>query len=484
MSGPANSLDQLGEQVRTRGFDGVNPVEAIRFATASGHGIGKSTITSWLILWIMATRPFCKGTVTAAGQDSIRTKTWASLATWHRLFVGAERFKLTSGRGSLSLVHKDYPEDWRVDGRSCKKEDAQSFGGQHAANSTSFFIFDEASEVPDEVYRMAEYGMTDGEPMFFLFGNPIMNTGMFYESCVGRLKHDWIVRQIDSRTVKITNKKLYEKWLADLCRGDEDADLFKVRVRGQFPSQGSIQFIPTHLVEQAMRLKPPEENKEALVLGVDVARFGDDASVVYPRRGRDGVSMGMVNPKVPYEQYRGLDTIQTAGRVIEHVRFYERMGYTVEAIFVDGNGVGGGVVDQLNALGYPVREVQPGGAPLDSGRFKYKSDECWGLLRDALERGEVALPDDEALKAELTQRQFGYTPKGQISLESKSDMKARLGGDSPDRADGLSFTYAYPVRASAKDLRDDEAHRPEWLQPRTPVVNSDNDYLKNIMGIA
>ena len=125
-------LDQLGDEVKKRKFDGRTPVMPIQFATSSGHGIGKTCLTSWLILWIMSTRPLSKGTVTAGTAEQLKTKTWAELGYWWKMCITSHWFDYSSGRGAMSLRSKDRPEKWRVDGATCRKEDAQSFAGQHA----------------------------------------------------------------------------------------------------------------------------------------------------------------------------------------------------------------------------------------------------------------------------------------------------------------------------------------------------------------
>jgi hypothetical protein len=428
-------LEDLGAQVIERGFDGLKAVEPIQFATASGHGIGKSALTSWLILWIMSTRPYARGTVTANTADQLKTKTWAQLGYWHGLCVTGHWFDYNSGRGAMSLTHKDHKQSWRCDAQTCREENSEAFAGQHAANSTSFYIFDEASAVPDKIYEVREGGLTDGEPMTFDFGNPTRNTGRFYENCVGKFKHRHRVRCIDSRDVSITNKELFQRWVDDY---GEDSDYVKVRVRGTFPSAGSLQFIPTDSVDAAVARDIFHERAAPIILGVDVARFGDDESVIFTRVGRDARTY-------PAQRFRGLDTVQLAGKVADTVRDFKSLGRAVSAIFVDGTGVGGGVVDQLRAMNYDVHEVQFGTKPIDALSYRYKSDEMWGKVKEALRIGALALPDDDDLHRDLTQRQYGHTLKGAIHLETKKDMKAR-GVDSPDLADALALTYAQDVQ--------------------------------------
>lgn len=432
-------LDDLASEVKKRGFDGQNAVDPIRFATASGHGIGKSVLVAWLIKWIMDTRPLCRGTVTANTDTQLRTKTWAELGKWNRMSATAHWFNYSSARGSMSLRHKDLPEEWFCTAQTSREENSESFAGQHAANSTSFYIFDEASGVPTKIYEVREGGLSDGEPMTFDFGNPTRNSGRFFEECVGSLRHRHIVRQIDSRDVAITNKKLHAQYIEDF---GIDSDFVKVRVLGQFPSAGSTQFIGMDEVEMSMGREITPNSRDPLVLGCDVARFGHNESVIYPRLGRDARSFGI-------GRFKGLKTTQLVGKVIERVKEFALVGKRVRAIFVDGGGVGGGVVDMLQDLGYPVHDVNFGSAPTDTKKYKFKVDEMWGRMRDWLRSGGAIPgpnePGGNDLKAQLTAREFGYTLAGnKIRLETKEVMQER-GVDSPDLADGLCITFAEEV---------------------------------------
>jgi len=128
-------LIEVGEQVRERAFDGVNAVPPIQFSTASGHGIGKSALVAWLIRWIMDTRPFAVGTVTANTATQLKTKTWAELAKWHSLGITRHWWGINTSQGNLNYFNKDYPDTWRADGQTCREENSEAFAGQHAANS-------------------------------------------------------------------------------------------------------------------------------------------------------------------------------------------------------------------------------------------------------------------------------------------------------------------------------------------------------------
>lgn len=433
-------LDKLGKEIRKRGFDGRNAVEPVQFSTASGHGIGKSALAAWLVKFIMDTRPFSKGTVTANTDTQLRTKTWAALGAWHKLSLTEHWFLWATGRGAMAFKHRDYPEDWQCTAQTCREENSESFAGQHAANATSFYLFDEASGVPDKIFEVRKGGLMTGEPMVFDFGNPTRNSGAFFENTVGKQAHRYITTQIDARDVAITNKKEQQKMIDDY---GIDSDIVKVRILGQFPAAGSLQFIPNDFVDMAIARQIMQERNQPLVIGVDVARFGDDDTIIFPRMGNDARSFG-------FKRFNGLDTWAVTTKVAEMVREFRSIGKEVSAIFVDGGGVGGGVVDNLRRLGFPVFDVNFGGSPSDKATYRYRGDEMWGRMKDALGK-RLAIADDVDLRTQLTQREFGYTVKLQINLESKSDMKERLGsGSSPDIADALALTYAAEVNEVAQ----------------------------------
>jgi hypothetical protein len=423
-------FDSIGEQVQLRGFDGEHAVEAIRMAVSSGHGIGKSAITAWLVNWIMSTRPNARGVVTANTAPQLESKTWSEIAKWSKRSLTGQWFDVNTGRGAMRMVASEAPESWRCDAQTCREENSESFAGLHAADSTPFYIFDEASAIPAKIFEVAQGGMTDGEPMIFAFGNPTRNSGWFFEAFNGQ-RHRWIGKQIDSREVQITNKATIDEWVQDY---GEDSDFVRVRVRGVFPRAASMQFISSELVFEAQNRDVGEQRHEAAIVGVDVARFGGDQSVIRTRLGRDARGFKPI-------KLRGVDLMTLASKVGEHINYLRGLGLRV-VCFVDGGGVGGGVIDRLRQMGYPVQEVQFGGKASDPKRYLNKRAEMWGVMREWLAIGEIE--KDEALATDMCSIEYGFTNSDQIQLEKKSDMKAR-GLASPDDADALALTFAFPV---------------------------------------
>lgn len=424
-------LTAVGKEVQERRFDGVAPVDPIREATASGHGIGKSALTAWVILWIMSTRPHAKGIVTANTGDQLRTKTWGELGKWRSRCIVGHWFEYNNGKGSMSMYHRDFAESWRVDAQTCREENSEAFAGLHAANSTPFYIFDEASAVPDSIWEVAEGGLTDGEPMFYVFGNPTRNDGKFRE-CFTRQAHRWNPHQIDSRTAKMTNKRLIKQWEKDW---GEDSDFFRVRVKGQFPRGGDMQFITSDIVFGAMKRGPGQYiGDDPLICGIDMARGGDDNCMIGFRRGKDAKSEKTY--RIPGEKSR--DSMKVVSLL---VTILDR--HKPDVTFLDATGLGGPIGDRLRQLGYHVIDVHFGGTADNPSLYANRTAEMGARLRDWIQQGG-AIPDDPQLEKELTCREFGHNDKDQLVLERKKDVKKRL-GISPDWADQMYLLFAHEV---------------------------------------
>lgn len=426
-------LDDIGRQVKANNFDGVRAVDAIREAIASGHGIGKSAITAWIVDWIMSTRPYAKGTVTATTAPQLGSKTWAEIAKWTKKCITGHWFDVTTGRGSMKMTHKDYPDAWYCHAQTCREENSEAFAGQHAANSTSFYLFDEASGVPDKIWEVAEGGLTDGEPMFFAFGNPTQNTGEFY-NCFNSKRHRWNAKQIDSRSVQITNKKTIAEWITDYGL---DSDFVKVRVRGMFPAMSAKQFISVTDVDAALgrHLRIDQYNFAAKILTCDPAWEGDDELVIGLRQGLRFDVLRVI-PKNDNDI------------IIANLLATLEDEHQADGVIID-IGYGTGIYSAGQTMGRDWLLANFGSASPDPGCLNLRAF-MWREMRDWLKAGG-AIPDDKVLYADLIGPQTVPRADGVIQLEAKKDMKRRM-LPSPNRADALALSFAFPI---AKKQRDD-----------------------------
>jgi hypothetical protein len=404
----------------------------LRIAVSSGHGIGKSALVSMVIDWSMSTCEDAKVIVTANTGTQLATKTVPEVHKWFSRSINAHWWELKAT--SITIRDQDHAKLWRTDFIPWSSNNTEAFAGAHNKGKRIVVIFDEASAIEDPVWEVAEGALTDEdtEILWLAFGNPTQNTGRFRQ-CFGSFKHRWRTFQIDSRNVEGTNKAEIDKWVADY---GEDSDFVRVRVRGEFPRAGSSQFIPSDVVAACRKYRSEGHATLPKILSVDVARFGDDQSVVGYRQGRKFVILA---------KYRGLDNAQLGDRVIE---WQGKDKY--DATIIDGDGLGAGVIDHIKFRGFSQRLFEFNNrAANDAAAYFNRSAECWGAMRDWLSAG-AEIPDDPELSSQLESREYGFSNKGQIQLERKEDMKAR-GLDSPDCADALSMTFSVKVAPPAPE---------------------------------
>ena len=426
-------LESVGAEVKKRHFDGVNPVIPLRFARSSGHGIGKSTIVAWLVNWIMSTRPHAQGTVTANTYLQLKTKTWGQIAKWTNLAINSHWFTVTSE----TMYHNDHKQTWFCASLSCREENSEAFAGQHAVGSTSFYMFDESSAVPDKIFEVAEGGLTDGEPMIFLFGNATRSTGKFQRVTFGSERDRWDHASIDSRDCALPNKEQIAEWENDY---GEDSDFFRVRVRGLPPSASDLQFIGTDRVYGAQTREVVTLEDDPLIVGIDIARGGDDNNVIRFRKGLDARSI----PPVRLLGSETRDTTRLVAKIVDVVHEWKP-----QAVFADGTGVGGPLIDRLKQMGYNVTEIQFGWACPDPRHWANMRVWMWKEMRDWLKRG--AIDKSPELEMDLVGPDYHHNKKDRVVLESKENMKKR-GLSSPDDGDALALTFAIPVKVKARDL--------------------------------
>lgn len=429
-------LTRLGAAVKS----GKSANEAIRVAVASGHGIGKTALIAWIIHWFMSTREFPQVVVTASTQTQLSTKTWREVAKWHRLLINEHWFRWTATK----FYHVQYPETWFASAIPWSENNADAFAGTH--EKFVLIVYDEGNAISDIIWETTEGALTTPGALWMVFGNYTKNTGRFNDCFAGRMRERWMRFQIDSRTAKKANLAQINQWIEDY---GEDSDFVRIRVRGVAPRAGSDQFIGQDLLDRKYTADGWETAPK--ILSLDVARYGDNQSVAGLRQGRRFTLPG---------KWRGLPIDQLADRFCALI---ERI--SPDAIVVDGDGIGGAVVDLIRRHNYHLKDGKDiltefhGASPAHDATVYYnRRAEVWGLARDALEAGQE-LPVDLELRADLVAPQYGYGTRGGfevIQLESKDDMRAR-GVASPDNGDAYAMTFA--VRVATPRRRQDEPRR-------------------------
>jgi len=447
--------------------DGLKDVsQVIHEATASGHGVGKSALVSWLILWAMATHEDTRGIVTANTDTQLKTKTWPELTKWYNLFIARHWFTLTAT--SIYAADKRYEKTWRIDAIPWSEHKTESFAGLHNKGKRILVIFDEASAIPNVIWEVTEGALTDEDTQIIwcVFGNPTRNTGRFRD-CFSKYRHRWNVHRVDSRSVSITNKGQIDEWVQDY---GEDSDFVRVRVRGEFPSTGDMQFIPSDLVEQARgrHLRENQFNFAAVVIGVDPA-WSNDEGVIYLRQG-------LMSKKLM--TWRGVkDDVQIAGQVA-----YFEDHYKADAVFID-LGYGTGIYSAGKQMGREWQLIAFGGASADPG-YLNKRAEMWKLVRDWLKSGG-ALEDDSVICEQLCAPEACEVTSGpgtgKIRLEKKEDMQKR-GLESPNRADALALTFAMPIKNKGQKAHEKIVNKSQSYSPlvRNRIQESNNDILEGM----
>lgn len=435
MKGPEQwqkeQLLRIGKQLVEAGPEGC----VIQEDVASGHGVGKSALVSWLILWAVSTLEDTRGVVTANTDSQLRTKTWAELAKWHSLFLAKDLFKLTATR--IGIANDDKREIyWRIDQVPWSKENTEAFAGLHNQGKRILVIFDEASAIDDKIWEVAEGALTDANTQIIWcrYGNPTRTSGAFFRNCTQGKRNTYT--RVDSRTVSFSNKKQIQAWVDEY---GEDSDFVRVRVRGMFPRAGYANFISPELVNAARlrKLDPITYRSHQKVLSVDPARFGDDFSVMTLRQGL----------RVYWQMaLSGFDGPDLAARIFEVVRTQGRTeGMHVEpgpisCITYDAIGNGADLDSALRRMPGlpPCIAVQWGQPAKDDKQYFNQRSECWGKMRDFLEHGTI--PDSDTLSNELCSLDYGYDARFRIQLQSKKDLK-RAGVKSPDHADSLALSF-------------------------------------------
>ena len=429
-------LTALGKEVRERKFDGHTPVAPIRMAETSGHGTGKSALGAWIANWILSTRPWSIGTVTAGTATQLEERTWTAIQRWTRLCITKDWWDVqTAGIYIKEALcgPSQSPENWKLVAQTCKEENAQSFAGQHAATSTSWYLFDEASTVPDGIYKVAYGGLTDGEPMMFVWGQPERNTGEFNKICFGSLADRWNHRRVDSRSSKFTNKELIAEWERDY---GEDSDWFRVRVLGLPPTADELQYIDFVRVKAARSRQVEVLPDEPLICGFDVSGGGAAWNVFRFRRGLDARSFAPI--RITGE--KGRDRSVLIAKAAEILRAGVN-GIAVAAMFVD-SAFGSPIVERLHTMNFRnVHEVNFGGDSPDPHCQNYRAY-MWMKTKDWLPKG--AIPDDERFAMQLCGPGYHINRSNKLVIESKQEMQKR-GLASPDDGDAHCLTFAQEV---------------------------------------
>jgi hypothetical protein len=409
-----------------------------RSATSSGRGVGKSALTAWMNLWMLSCIPGSTSITTANTGSQLETRTWAELARWHTIMLNSHWFERTSLKLFPAPGFKEAIEKhgigtgyYYAQAQLWQEENTDAFAGAH--NPLGFLlIFDEASGIPEKIWDVSTGFFSDISPYryWLAFSNPRRNTGAFFE-CFHKSRDYWQLRNLDSRTVEGIDIAFMQE-IVD--RHGEDSDQARIEVKGEFPRQGDRQFISREVIDGAIAREIEMDHHAGLIMGVDVARFGDDTTVIRFRRGRDAKS-------IKATKLKGKDNMQVANECAMLIDEHKPDAVCVDA----GNGTG--VIDRLREMGYKVVEVWFGSKSNEEEWSDFRT-ELWAKMREWLQGG--CIDSDARLKQDLLGPEYEFDKLERIKLEAKEKMKRR-GVASPDDGDALAVTFA--TKVARTDMR-------------------------------
>jgi hypothetical protein len=397
--------------------------------------VGKTTLQAWLVLWFLLTRQNCKVPVAANSQDQLRDTIWPEIAKWHRQLPEALK-SMIDVQAERVVVLQD-PEGAFAVRRTASKDNPEALQGFHAEHL--LFLIDEASGIPDIVFEVGLGALSTPGAKVVMAGNPTRTSGFFRDRW-----HTMHVNCIDVPRAQGHIEDIRAKY------GD-NSNAWRVRVLGEFPTADDETVIPLELVLGAVgRDVAPLEYYP--VWGVDVARFGDDRTALAKRQSNRLLE--------PIKHWSDTDLMATAGKIKAE---YEATHYDMRPseIFIDAIGLGAGVYDRCRELGLPVRAINVGEAAARRENCMRLRDELWFKGREWFQDRSCAMPQDDALIAELTSPTYSFTSTGKMVVESKADMKKR-GMRSPDLADAFLLTFACGERRKIERYRRPVRNHSAW----------------------
>lgn len=424
--------DRLGEHMWSKQREiAQSVVDNRRTAVKSCHDAGKSFLAARLAAWWISVHPPGQAFIVSTAP----TYQQVHAILWEEIRAAAKKAATVGDPlpGRVLLSDEWKLTDGTLVGWGRKPADTDEHGFQGIHRRYVLVILDEACGVPEQLWTAVEAITTNVDCRILAIGNPDDPATEFGAVC--KPGSGWNVIQINGyETPNFTDEPvpdglrpllLSREWVEDKeHRWGRESPRFISKVIGDFPEIGeNVLFPPSYITAAQERTLDPGPWG---ILGVDVARFGSDRTIICLRQGPVARVVG---------NYSKLATTETTGHVIEKKR-----EHAADEIRVDGVGVGGGVVDQLTEAGYDVVDMQAGAAAADSEHYLNARAEWYWALRERFEAGDIDIdPADDDLAAQLGAIRYKYTSRGQVQIESKDEMRKRK-LPSPDRADALMLT--------------------------------------------
>ncbi len=403
-----------------------------KVSVKSGQGIGKTASEAVAALWFLSCFPFARVVATAPTAQQLNDVLWAELNKW----ISRSDILKTILHWTKTYVYVDgYERRWFAVAKTASQP--ENMQGFHEDNM--LFIVDEASGVEDEIMEAVLGTLSGNNNKLLMCGNPTRISGTFYDSHT-RDRALYKCHTVSSLDSKRTNKENIEMFKR---KYGEQSNVYRVRVLGEFPAQEDDVFIPLPLIERSVMTEVEAEKINHVSMGVDVARYGDDETVISTNVG------GAI--KIPVVRH-GQSLMTTVGDIVIMYKklIAENPTYKgVITINIDDTGLGGGVTDRLEEVKteqmlrrMEIVPVNFGMKPPQDGSEEHYEDistYMWATIKTLMENKEISIENDEELVAQLSVRKYSITSNGKIVLESKKTMKAR-GIKSPDRADAVALS--------------------------------------------
>ena len=383
------------------------------------------------MIWYLLTRYPVKIVVTAPTASQLFDALFAECKRWIKELPTPIKSLLEMKSDRIELGSS--PTEAFISARTSRSESPESLAGVHADHV--LLVVDEASGVPESVFEAAYGSMSGKDATTILLGNPTRSSGYFYETHT-RLRDSWWTKQVSCLDSPLVSPDFIQEM--ELKYG-ADSNAMRVRVLGEFPLAEDDTLISLHAVEQASKRKVEQPEGTPVVWGLDVARYGDDASVLCIRQGRHLIEL---------HSWKKLSLMELAGRVLDLLNSADE---PPEEILVDSIGLGAGVLDRLRELDISARGVNVSESPAMADRYANLRAELWDLTKQWFNE-EVQIPNDDSLIADLTAPRYSFNSSGKMLVESKAETKKRL-GRSTDFADSLVLTFASTAAGASGQYR-------------------------------